>query len=178
MSTFQTLVDRIREAAEEPDPRGAVRAVLGDALEEAEALRGETPPDGPDEINLYEDDRVSIWRSRFQPDVLMPAHEHQVPVLIACYSGAEKSLLYARNGEVLQQTGTVIAKEGEIIELPEDAIHKVTAEGTRPSEALHVYFGPLTRLDRALFDPESGKTLPFTMANFEALKQSTGNAAG
>ncbi|WP_397544643.1 hypothetical protein [Roseovarius salis] len=177
MSIFDTLAGRIRAAAEDADPRGAVRAVLCDALQEnAAELREETAPGGPDEINLYEDSRLSIWRSRFQPDVIMPAHEHQLPVLIACYSGAEKSILYTREGGRLQETGTLTAAEGEVIELPEDAIHKVTAEGGQPSEAVHVYFGPLTTLDRALFDPDTGAALPFTMENFEALKMPAGTS--
>lgn len=174
MSVFDALVDRVRAAAGGPDPRSAVRAVLAEALEQAEALLAETPTEGPDEENLFEDDTVSIWRSRFQPDVVMPAHEHKVPVLIACYAGAETSFVFARTGDGLERTGTVTARAGEIIELPEDAIHKVTAEGDRPSEAVHVYFGPLTRLDRALFDPATGATLAFTMENFEALKTATG----
>ena len=100
----------------------------------------------------------------------MPAHEHKVPVLIACYSGAETSFVYDRAGDGLRQTGTVTARAGEIMDLPGDAIHMVTAEGDRPSQAVHVYFGPLTTLDRALFDPDTGAALPFTMENFEALK--------
>ena len=170
MPVFDELVDRIRAAADGPDARGAVRAVLADALARADALRAQTPMEGPDEETLHEDDAVSIWRSRFRPDVIMPAHEHRVPVLIACYAGAETSFVYTRTDTGLEPTGTVTARAGEIIELPRDAIHKVTAEGDRPSEAVHVYFGPLTRLDRALFDPATGATLDFTMENFEALQ--------
>jgi predicted metal-dependent enzyme (double-stranded beta helix superfamily) len=62
---------------------------------------------------------------------------------IAAYDGAEKSILFRRAEGGLKHEETKLARAGEIISLEEDSIHAVTAEGMRPSLAIHVYMGPL-----------------------------------
>lgn len=166
---FQDIVDQIRATKGAPDPIAAALDVLQRAISAPDALRAATEGVEEDETSLFEDEHFSIWRCRFQPHVLMPPHEHRLPVLIAAYDGAESSILYERSEGGLKEIGNVTAKSGEVILLPEDAIHAVTAEGDRPSDAIHVYFGPLMSLKRDLFDWDTGEPVDFTMEAFESM---------
>ena len=49
------------------------------------------------------------------------------------------------------------------------AVHAVTADGDGQSHAIHVYEGPLTQIQRSLFDWVTGEEVEFTMENFHAM---------
>ncbi len=169
--SFEGFVDAVREAACEPDANAAVRAVLERCVADPDRIRNQTPLEGDDEVMLFEDDKLSIWRCRFQPQVLMPPHEHKLDVHIAGYSGREKSILFKRRNDQLKFEGTEIVGSGEVLSLDDKCIHAVTAEGDVPSLALHVYMGPLMQLKRGLYDWETGEQVDFTLENFDAMKR-------
>lgn len=170
--SFEALTDRIRSiAADSDDPVTAVEKLLTDTVADPGPILDATPDAGEDETLYFEDDNLSIWRCRFQPHVLMPPHEHKLKVLIAGYSGGEKSILYRRAKSGLEEIGSVTVGSGDVVMLGEDVIHAVTADGDVPSHAIHVYFGPLMTLKRDLFDWDSGEIVNFTMENFEAMKR-------
>lgn len=170
---FDDFVAQVRAAASGPDANTAVQALLQTCVSNPEPLIASTPSDGEDEINLYEDEEVSIWRCRFQPHVVMPPHEHKLPVHIAVYSGGEKNILFRpQNGELTHESTTVV-KPGEVLSLDETCIHAVTADGDSPSLALHVYMGPLMKLERDLFDWKTGEAVDFSMENFDKMKRPT-----
>ncbi|MGR3709159.1 MAG: hypothetical protein ACU0A9_06925 [Alterinioella nitratireducens] len=169
--SFDTLVSDIRQAAKAPDAEAAIREVLTAVVADPAPLIAATPEDGEDEILYFEDETLSIWRCRFHPHEAIPAHEHKLKVLIAGYAGGETSALYRRGPGGLEHIETVTARAGDVITLDRDAIHTVTTEGGAPSLAIHVYLGPLTALQRDLFDPETGAAVAFTMESFEAMKR-------
>ncbi|MGI9389839.1 MAG: hypothetical protein ACR2O1_07260 [Boseongicola sp.] len=173
--TFEGMVAEIRTAAKQSDPEGAIYNVLSDALKNMDEMVSATPVAGEDEVHLFEDDDLSIWHCRFQPHVVMPPHEHRLKVLIAGYSGSEKSVLYTRTENGLEEAETVIAHAGQVITLDENAIHTVIAEGDVPSLAVHVYLGPLMTLKRDLFNPDTGSAVDFTLENFSAMKRPVTN---
>ena len=169
--SFEQLTLDLRTAAAQEAPEPAVRNVLTAALTQAEEMLEATSLGDEAEVQLFEDEIVSIWICRFDPDVVMPPHEHRMRVLIAGYAGAEHSLLYERSAGGLTQVGSATARAGEVIALDEGAIHAVTALDGVPSYAVHVYFGPLMAIKRDLFDWESGQAVDFTMENFDAMKR-------
>lgn len=171
--SFDAFVDAARNAASEPGANLAVRDVLRQWTADPDAILRATPDDGEDEVLLFEDETVSVWRCLFRPHVVMPPHEHRLDVHIATYAGAEKNILFERRDGKLQFHSTNIVEPGDILSLNEDCIHAVTAEGDRPSQALHVYMGPLMQLDRGLFDWDSGERIEFTLAHFDAMKRSS-----
>ena len=150
--SFEKLVETIKVAETNDDPETAISTVLQQAISNPDAIFAATPKEAEEVVCLYEDDRLSIWSCRFLPNVMMPPHEHCLKVLIGTYSGAEKSVLYKRTDDGLKETGTVTAETGKVIVLDKDAIHAVTAAGDIPSDAIHVYLGPLMQLERDLFD--------------------------
>jgi len=170
--TFDSFVDLVREAAQQTDANAAVRAVLAESVADPRVLIDATPKNGDDEVMLYEDNSVSIWRCCFQPHVVMPPHEHKMVVHIAGYSGVELSYLYQT------ETGELLLKEkvevhpGQVVTLESNTIHAVTTQGDEPSYALHVYMGPLMKISRNLFDWDSGNRMEFSMDNFQTMKRS------
>ncbi len=169
--SFEALVADLRECVETPDPQASIKAHLQQLVRDPEPLLAASDRLSEAETQFHEDDDLSVWHCRFQPGTMLPPHEHLLPVLIACYSGEELSLLYRTGAEGLEQIGEISATAGEVITLDKDAIHAVTATGEQPSEAIHVYLGPLMSLKRDLYDWDSGKAVDFTMEAFEAMKR-------
>lgn len=168
--SFDAFATEVRTAAAGPDPVAATRKVLETALATPAPIIAATDPD-EDETLLFEDETVSVWRCRFQPGVVMPPHEHLLDVHIGVYSGGEKNILFSLSGGRLHHEATHVVQQGEVLTLGADCIHAVSADVDVPSDALHIYHGPLTRLTRGLFDWTSGAQIDFTMENFEAMKR-------
>lgn len=169
--SFDAMVSSIKDRLTAADPQLAIQTYLQDLVRDPAPLLAASDKLSEPETLFHEDDDLSIWHCRFQPDVMLPPHEHLLPVLIACYSGEELSLLYQSGEAGLDQVGEISAAEGEVIALDRDAIHAVTAKGDRPSEAIHVYLGPLMKLKRDLYDWDTGKAVDFTMEAFEGMKR-------
>jgi predicted metal-dependent enzyme (double-stranded beta helix superfamily) len=168
----EELVEKIRQAAEQPEPQTAVRDLLRQIIANPAILDSLALPDGTDEIMYYEDAGLSIWNCRFQPHVVIPPHEHTMPVEIGNYAGSEKNFLFKRlDGDLRFEKSTVV-KNGETLSLGADAIHAVVADGDTCSMAIHVYFGPLSQVQRGLFDWNDGTKLEFSDENFAKLTRS------
>lgn len=165
------FVDAARAAAKTHHPTRAIRALLLETLKDPVAVAAALPPQDDDEIMLFEDDTVSVWSSRFQPHILMPPHEHRVEAHIGVVCGVEKEILYRREAGRLVHVTDRTVQPGEVLSLGADAIHAVTAEGNIPSHALHVYTGPLSQINRSLFDWDTGEPIAFTMENFHAMQR-------
>ncbi len=169
--TYEKFVAEVRDAVRS-DPSGhAVAQLLRDTVADPGAVAAAIPPQDRDEVHLFEDENVSIWSCRFQPTHVIPPHEHKMPVWIAVFSGSERNIFYRRDARGLHEAGARTVAAGEVLAIGDDAIHAVTAEGSVPSHALHVYLGPLTRVKRDLFNPDSGAPVAFTDEHFERLTQ-------
>ncbi|MEM1108399.1 MAG: hypothetical protein AAGH99_06880 [Planctomycetota bacterium] len=169
--TYEGFVAAVQEAASGDKPAEAVGQLMRETLADPAAVAAAIPPRDEDEVHLFEDGAVSIWNCRFQSDVVVPPHEHKMPVWIGVISGAEKNIFYRRDDDGLHEIGTRVIRPGEVVAIGDDAIHAVTAEGDEPSDALHVYLGELTAVERDLFDWFSGEAVEFTMDNFEKMKK-------
>jgi len=169
--TFDIFVDLVREAAQKPDANAAVRTVLAESVADPLEVIGATPEESDDEVMLYEDKTVSIWRCCFQPHVVMPPHEHKMIVHIAAYSGIELSYIYQVESGGLSLKDEIAVCQGEVVTLESNTIHAVTTQGDEPSYALHVYMGPLMKISRDLFDWDSGDRIEFSMDNFQNMKR-------
>lgn len=169
---YASFVNKMRKAAKSETPSITVRKELASVLSSTELQMSGLPEQEEDEILLFEDDTVSIWSCRFDPEFVMPPHEHKMDVHIGVVSGNEKNIMFVRERSTLKHIKSVIVNAGEILSIGADALHAVTADGETPSHALHVYLGPLTKVKRDLFDWTTGEAVDFTMENFEAMKRS------
>ena len=165
-SVIDDFVAAARKAAVDREPTKAVRQVLLDTLVNPDPVADAIAAQEEDELLLHEDETVSIWTCRFVPDRVVPPHEHKMDVHIGVFRGAEDNILYRRvDGELIRAKSKTV-EAGDVFSLGADGIHAVTASGTEPSLALHVYLGPLMQVERSLFDWETGAKVAFTMDNF------------
>jgi predicted metal-dependent enzyme (double-stranded beta helix superfamily) len=125
-----------------------------------------------DEI-LFEDDSVSIWFVRFVPGLHVPPHDHQTTATIGVYEGAEDNHFYLCEPGKLVHKSTRRVGPGEVIAIKADGIHSVEAADGKASCGIHVYLAALSKIDRSIFDWESGETCPFSDENYDVLKRVT-----
>ena len=168
-NVIEDFVAAARKAAIDAEPTKAVRQVLSEALADPEAIADAIAAQEEDEILLHEDDTVSIWTCRFLPDRVVPPHEHRMDVHIGVFRGAEKNIMYRRDGGTLSVAKSKTVNTGQVFSMGADGVHAVTADGDKPSLALHVYLGPLMQVERSLFDWKTGEEVEFTMDNFHNL---------
>jgi predicted metal-dependent enzyme (double-stranded beta helix superfamily) len=168
---YNDFVAAARVAACAESPNKAVKKLLATTLADPELMASGLPHHDEDEILLFEDETVSIWSCRFDPNFVMPPHEHKMDVHIGVVSGHEKNIMFQRDKGKLCHIKTEIVKPGEILSIGPDGLHAVSASGKDHSHALHVYLGPLTKVKRDLFDWTTGAVVYFKMDNFNAMKR-------
>ena len=167
---LETLLDDLKAAAAGPDPKTAVETVLGGFVADPAAAKAALPSYDEDDVILFEDESLSVWFCRFQPGMTVPPHDHRMTATIGVIEGVERNDFYERDGRnppVFSHSTPVGA--GAVVQIAADAIHGVTCTSPEPSEAIHVYLGALSRVDRSLFDPAGGAEMPFTDENYHRL---------
>ena len=164
------FVQQLRGAAQADDPVKAVRGLMTETFRDPEAIQAAMPHfDNDDEI-LFEDESVSIWFVRFVPGLHVPPHDHQTTATIGVYEGAEDNHFYLREADRLVRKSTRRVGPGDVIALKPDGIHSVEAADGKPSCGIHVYLAALTKIERSLFDWETGAAVPYTDENYDAMK--------
>lgn len=167
---FDQLISDLKTAAAGSDAEAAVKAVLTAFVADPETARAAVPDFADDDVVLFEDERVSIWFCRFQPGMTVPPHDHKMSATIGVFQGVERNDLYTRHGDDMPELAsqTPIAA-GQVVQIAADGIHGVTCTSAEPSEAIHVYLGALTAIDRTLYDTEAGEALAYTDENYHRL---------
>lgn len=104
--------------------------------------------------------------ARFQSGI----HNHTVFACIGQLFGKEKNVIYDRtaDGKGLIEARNAMVNAGEVINLPEDAIHHIENPNESTSGALHVYGGDFHAImdERSLWDYNDKSEKAF---NFEGL---------
>ena len=168
---LNAFIQELRDAAVSEEPVRRVRQLMTDAFRDADAIRAAMPVYENDDEVLYEDDTVSIWFVRFVPGLHVPPHDHQTTATIGVYEGAEDNHFYLREPGRLRHKSTRRVGPGDVIALKPDGIHSVEAANGKISCGIHVYLAALTRIERSLFDWDSGEARPFTDDNYDAMKR-------
>lgn len=165
------FVQELREAARKGEPAKKVRELMTAAFRDPEAIRKAMPEYEKDDEILFEDDSVSIWFVRFVPGLHVPPHDHQTTATIGVYQGAEDNHFYLREAGKLVHKSTRRVGPGDVIALKPDGIHSVEAAEGDISCGIHVYLAALSRIERSLFDWDSGAPSPFTDENYAVMKR-------
>jgi predicted metal-dependent enzyme (double-stranded beta helix superfamily) len=165
------FVQELRAAARQDEPVKKVRELMTEAFRDPAAIRAAMPEFENDDEILFEDDSVSIWFVRFMPGLHVPPHDHQTTATIGVYEGAEDNHFYLREPGRLVHKGTRRVEPGDVIALKPDGIHSVEAAGGQVTCGIHVYLAALTKIERSLFDWESGVARRYTDENYDAMKR-------
>ena len=148
------LLRSLREAAGGPDASAEVRRIMDAAFIDPGTVATGMPAFDEDDTVLFEDDTVSIWHCRFQPGTAVPPHDHQTSAVIGVYAGVERNDFFKVGDEGGIVVGEAIEMSpGSVLSIGPSAIHTVECTSETPSRGIHVYLGPLTRIERTLFDP-------------------------
>jgi len=175
---LQAFIDEIRaivsaQTNESTDSaHESVLAVMRTAFEHPARIAAALPDYEKDDVILFEDETVSIWFCRFKPGAHVPPHDHQMNAFIGVYDGAELNSFYECGETSLNKTGEKWVRSGDVLTIAADDIHSVTTAGTDPSCALHVYLGELTKVQRSLFDWDTGERMEFTQASYDKMVKS------
>jgi len=167
---LNALVEELKPASRSAAPKPEVKAIMERVFHDPDTIRQHIPEFEEDEINLYEDEAISIWVCQFMPGSPIPPHDHQMPAMIGLYAGVERNRFFKLEAESkITETGYVDLNPGEILNITPTAIHTVECVSEEPSCGIHVYFGPLQSIDRSLFDQRAGTCLKFTEDTFNRL---------
>lgn len=171
MSSFDldTFVSELRAAAVEDDAPKRIRALMNDAFKEPAVVKAAMSDYSGEEEVLFEDDTVSIWYVGFDSAKHVPPHDHQTQAFIGVYDGREKNHFYLVGDGALEHKTTKLVEPGDVISLGPDAIHSVETANDEFCYGIHVYLGPLTTIERSLFDWDSGAPEPFTDEAYDRL---------
>ncbi len=164
------FVGRLREAARADDAAKAVRRLMTESFRDYQTIRAAMQAFEQDDEILFEDETVSIWFVRFVPGLHVPPHDHQTTVTIGVYDGAEDNHFYLREADRLVHKSTRRVGPGDVIAVGPEGIHSVEAAEGKPSCGIHVYLAELTKIERSLFDWETGAAVAFTDENYDAMK--------
>ena len=165
------FVQELRAAARQDEPVKKVRALMTEAFRDPAAIRAAMPDFENDDEILFEDDSVSIWFVRFVPGLHVPPHDHQTTATIGVYQGVEDNHFYLREPGRLVHKSTRRVGPGDVIALKPDGIHSVEAAEGQVTCGIHVYLAALTKIERSLFDWESGAARTYTDENYDSMKR-------
>ncbi len=169
MFSLDQFVSDARAAAAAPEPLNAVISVMAETLADPEVVRANMPGMVENEVLLFEDDTVSIWHERFLHTEILPPHDHQTHAVLGVYHGRERNGLFRRVGGQAIKGGELVLGAGQFHVFGPDDIHSVQGLDGTPSLGLHIYLGPLTRIERSLFDWETGAPVPLTEDAFTGM---------
>ena len=163
------FVAEARDAAGQERAVAAVNELMSRTFANPAEIAAAIEPFERDDEPLFEDDQVSIYWVRFDPNVKVPPHNHKIAAFLGVYEGVEVNELYRQANGGIELVKSKRMEPGDTLSMGADGIHGVYTEDGLPSLGLHVYLGPLTTIERDLFHPDTGQAMPFTTENYEKL---------
>ncbi len=150
---FKGLIEELKQYGETDDTAGAVKCLERFVNDPADVVAA-IPKSDVDEILLYVDENITVYRIATTPQILYPPHEHEMVAICAIYKGSETHVFYDPDGENVVKRSQVRFQSPAVVDLETSAIHAICNEGEEPNESLHVYFGDLETQKRTLWDQD------------------------
>jgi predicted metal-dependent enzyme (double-stranded beta helix superfamily) len=157
----ERFVESCIVAHRDSEPQAAVREVLVRAVHDAPnvlAVLGSPTRAGLDV--LHRSPTLTIFAAHWAPRMCLPAHDHRLWALIGIYSGREDNILWRRINGRIAVTEAKVLFEGDVAQLPSDAIHSVTNPLERYTAGIHIYGGDFFATPRSQWNPESLREEP------------------
>jgi predicted metal-dependent enzyme (double-stranded beta helix superfamily) len=155
MNTENQFIDAIHTAMTSTYPQGAVEDILHQALA---AWSGPPPWMGPPNAGnfglLHAGEDVTIMNIVWPPHMITEPHNHNMWATIGLYTGRENNVLWQRDGDTIKEAGVRSVGAGDILSLPEDAIHSVFNPLAKHTGAIHVYGGDFMNTPKSEWESE------------------------
>lgn len=157
MYTLEDMVRELREAT----ATGQLAAI-----KEAVARAITYPPLAADPSRpaiLCDEPGLMVLHTAVDAGFKSPPHEHRTWAVIGVYQGQEDNTFYrlANEQRAIEEAGGRSLKEGEVLTLGDEVIHKIANPRAEKLVALHVYGVNILTNERSAWDPMSGKEYPF-----------------
>ena len=164
---FDRFIDACLRAANDADPLERMRQLLQATVNEP-SLGTALPVSAEDETLLHASAGLTVYSLRLTPGIHYPPHDHRMAAVIGLYEGVETNYFYRREGSGLVRTTASDSHAPEVVVLASDTIHSVANLGRNYSRAIHVYLGPLTRIERSVWTADGLQERPFDNAFYFA----------
>lgn len=143
----------------EQDPQAAMREVLArEVSDPAAVLAGLGEPKEAGFDVLLRSEKLTIFAAKWAPRMTLAPHNHLMWALIGIYAGREDNIFWKRSAHSprgIAAGGARALFEGDIAELPVDAIHSVTNPLSRFAAGLHLYGGDFFATERSQWNAET-----------------------
>ncbi len=143
----------------EADVRAAIMEHLTRAVSDhAAVLKGMGEPNEAGLDVLLRSPRLTIFAAKWAPNMTLSPHNHLMWAMIGIYTGREDNMFWKRSPHSprgLVAGGARAMFAGDVVEMPEDAIHSVTNPLGRFTAGLHIYGGDFFDTERSLWNAET-----------------------
>jgi predicted metal-dependent enzyme (double-stranded beta helix superfamily) len=163
------LIASCRSATTDTDPRGAVRDLLRELLQQPEPVATALGGDESGLNILYNSPELTVANVIWAPRMTIYPHDHRMWAVIGIYGGAEQNIVYRRGEERLQAAGDKMLDTGDVFTLGPDAIHSVHNPRERYTGAIHIYGGDFVNAPRSQWDPDTLLEEPYDMEQVRRL---------
>ncbi|HCH23708.1 MAG TPA: hypothetical protein DE179_05360 [Oceanospirillaceae bacterium] len=168
---LQDFVSQAKAASTGPDAYDNIKSMMLQAFTNPQAVAAAMPPlAGTDEV-LYEDEHISIWHVYFDPTNVVPPHDHQTQVAIGIHTGIERNFIFQQTTQGLVLETIQDLSPGDTFFLEPETIHAAGAATSAAVMGIHIYMAALTKIDRSLFDWDTGEALSFSDEVYARLKR-------
>lgn len=176
------LVTAFSRAAKGKDPHKAAVRILKKLKDDLPALARATDyiaGTGGNALQaFYRAPNLSLLKVRFPQGRRTPPHNHGTWAAILVLSGRERNHVYRRDGGgTLVYERCVDLAPGDILYMPEAAVHVVECIGNEDVFGLHVYGGNVLGLNRLMWDPDTVLEEPLDWSKYETLAKRASAAA-
>jgi predicted metal-dependent enzyme (double-stranded beta helix superfamily) len=160
MHTLDDLFDELRMALAKGDLAAVADVVRGAIREKPFVSQA-----GSSQL-LRSEPGLTVLHTVVNPGFVSPPHEHRTWAVIGVYDGQEDNTFYSLidGSRRIEQTGRRNLRQGEVLTLGLEAIHRIANPGSNKLTALHVYGENIFEIERSAWDPATGNEHPFKLA--------------
>jgi predicted metal-dependent enzyme (double-stranded beta helix superfamily) len=167
---LERFIDDCRTANRDTDAQRAVEDVLTRAIERPSAVLAALG--GPQEAGiemLYRSAELTILNIVWAPLMQLMPHEHRMWAVSGIYTGREDNILWRRARGSIAAHGAISFARGEVVSMPDDAIHSVANPIDRLTGSIHIYGGDFFATPRSEWDPGTHAEQPWSIEKAKRL---------
>lgn len=143
-------------AGKEARAQDAVQEVLARAVREPRRMLATVGEPTAAGIRVFHRaPTLTIFAATWTPQMNLMPHNHLMWALIGLYTGREDNILWRRSEAGLTAVGAKALFAGDVVALPDTAIHSVTNPLERFTGAIHIYGGDFFATTRSQWNPET-----------------------
>jgi predicted metal-dependent enzyme (double-stranded beta helix superfamily) len=166
MFDIDAFIDACLAARADPEPRGAIKAVLQDTMSRPEEVADAFRPTEGGLTLLHNTAELTVLHVVWAPHMQLYPHDHRMWAAIGIYAGQEDNAFYRRVADerrTLTESGGKELTTGDVLVLGDDTVHSVYNPRDSLTGAIHVYGGDFVKQPRSQWGPGPREERPYDM---------------